>query len=460
MSLTKSHPLDFELTHPIRSEHTPIAPAVYLDPVTGLPEGRSLPVLLDKRLEAEKLQPTNRMLALILVDLDRFRTINRCMGHRTGDALLAEAASRLKEKLPEGAELYRYCADEFYIVVPHVEQLAGLYDQTRRLLSAVKCPFHYNGREITVDASIGISLYPNDGMNADSLMVHAGVAMRRVKEKGGGFFQLFHPEMDKDAFRSFDVEAGLRRAILENQLTLHYQPLVHLETGRITGVEALVRWNHPEWGETSPARFIPIAEETGLIIPTGRWVLEEACRQYAEWQKLGYGGFDLSVNVSVAQLLYPGFTQHLEETVRNRAMDPSCLKLEITESIALNNSAYMLETLKRLQEFGVKIAVDDFGTGYSSISCLKRFPVHTLKIDRSLVQDADQDENSGAIVTALIAMARRMGISSLAEGVETEAQHEFLKRQGCDEAQGFYYSVPITAGALTDLLRSIQSQHT
>lgn len=302
-------------------------------------------------------------------------------------------------------------------------------------------------------ASIGISLYPNDGTDAETLLKNADIAMYRSKEKGGNSYHYYHPEMNKRSMHRLSLEINLRKALERNEFHVYYQPFVDLSHGEIFGMEALIRWFHPEWGMVSPAEFIPLAEETGLIIPIGNWVLRQACIQNKKWQSLGNHPLRVSVNISAIQFHQPQFVQIIEDTLEETGLDPSLLCLEITENVAMTNVPYIIETMQKLRSMGVFISIDDFGTGYSSFSYLKRFRVHTLKIDQSFIRDVTFDEENAAIVTALIAMAQQLKIKSLAEGVETKEQLDFLIMRGCDEIQGYVFSKPISADEFEILLR-------
>lgn len=422
------------------------------DPVTGLPDGRFLPERLSRLLHSKK-HGSGASAALLLLDLDRFRNVNNSYGHAAGDILLAETAQRLLELAPEGAALYRYSADEFYIILPNVEQPSELQQLANRIIASVRKPFFLMDSSIYITASVGASLFPHDGRDADELIGATCLAMRKAKERGGGSFQLYLPEMGQEMKISFQLEKELRSALENGLMELYYQPFVHVADGRLCGLEALLRWNHPVHGMLLPSRFIHAAEESGLIVPIGSWVLEEACRQFGEWAQMGYGDMLLSVNVSVLQMLQPGFIQHVRSVVRKSGMDPRLLQLELTESISPGNNPVIEEAMMRLREMNIRIAVDDFGTGYTSLTTLKRFPVQTLKLDRSLVQHADKDEDSGAIMTALITLCRRLGVRSLAEGVETPEQHAFLRKIGCQTAQGFLYCSPLPVHEITVILQ-------
>ncbi|WP_438447932.1 putative bifunctional diguanylate cyclase/phosphodiesterase [Gorillibacterium sp. sgz5001074] len=422
------------------------------DPVTGLPDGRRFPVLLDRYVGCGSHRPACRAFALVLLDLDRFRSVNLRYGHRLGDLLLAETARRLTACSPEGTVLYRYSGDQFYLIVPGMGHTPELCRRLKRMLAAVSSPFMLDGEPLTVSASAGVSLYPYDGPRADELMHRAVLALHAAKKHGGGCYRMYLPEMRAASDRVLSIESELSRAVSLSQLTVYYQPIVELDTGKLTGAEALLRWSHPRLGDVPPSAFIPAAEQSDLMVPIGGWVLEEACSQLAAWIRSGHADLELSVNVSAAQLAHPTFGDLVEETVRKHGLPPSSLMLEITESMPIGSTISIEETLQRLKRFGIRLALDDFGTGYSSYSCLVRYPFHTLKIDRSLLPEALCDPKGRAMLASLISMARSLGMRAMAEGVETEEQRQCLNQLGCGFAQGFLFSPPVPASRFASLL--------
>jgi diguanylate cyclase (GGDEF)-like protein len=423
----------------------------YHDSLTNLPNR----MLFHERLKSafQSAKDTGKMLAVIFFDLDRFKVINDTLGHHVGDQLLVYLAQKLKSYVNEHDIVARFGGDEFMILMNHISHIDEVTQFVKGIPKVFREPFLFEGQELFVTASIGISLYPDDGADADTLIKNADVAMYRAKEKGGNTFQLYHPEMNKRSLHRLNLEIQLRKAVEREEFTVYYQPLVDLGTGTLFGMESLLRWNHPEWGIVSPGEFIPLAEETGLIVPLGKWVLKQACRQTKYWSLMGFPKLCVSVNISMSQFHQPNFVQLIQETLQETQLHPSQLCLEITESVAMKNVSYIMETMDKLKELGVQISIDDFGTGYSSLSYLKKFRVHTLKIDQSFIRDITVDEDSAAIVTALIAMSRKLKIKSLAEGVETPEQLQFLKEHGCDEIQGYIYSEPLSAEDFETLIK-------
>jgi diguanylate cyclase (GGDEF)-like protein len=413
----------------------------YHDSLTNLPNR----LLFHERLNHafQNAREKDTKVAVLFFDLDRFKVINDTLGHHVGDELLVYLGAKLNSYVNESDIVARFGGDEFMILMNDINHIDQVTQFVKGIPRAFREPFIFEEQELFVTASVGISLFPDDGTDAETLIKNADIAMYRAKEKGGNTFQLYHPEMNKRSLHWLNLEIHLRKAVEREEFTIYYQPLVDLGTGCVFGMESLVRWHHPEWGMISPGEFIPLAEETGLIVPLGNWVLKMACRQTYEWSIMGYPKLCVSVNISMNQFHQPNFVQFIQETLQETKLQPSQLCLEITESVAMKNVAYIMETMDQLKELGVQISIDDFGTGYSSLSYLKRFRVHTLKIDQSFIRDITVDEDSAAIVTALIAMSRKLKIKSLAEGVETPEQLRFLKEQGCDEIQGYIYSTPL-----------------
>jgi len=419
------------------------------DALTNLPNR----MLFQDRVKAcfEQARVFNRKPAILFFDLDRFKVINDTLGHHVGDNMLQVLADRLRTLVRPEDTMARFSGDEFIWLIPHVldrDEAAAFAREVGRIVSK---PYDYGGQELFVTASIGVSFYPEDGTDADTLIKHADTAMYRAKEKGGDTFEFYHPDMNFRSLERLHLETHLRKALSRDQIRVYYQPLVDLGSGNIFGMEALVRWEHPELGLVSPGEFIPLAEETGVIVPIGNWVLREACMQNKRWHDMGYD-LCVSVNISMQQFQHPEFVPTIQETLAETGLDPSWLALEITESVAMKNVNFVMETIEELKRIGVYISIDDFGTGYSSLSYLKRFRVHTLKIDRSFIRDVTTDEDNAAIVTALIAMSQQMKMRSLAEGVETTEQLRFLKERGCNEVQGYIYSKPLPAGDFEKLL--------
>jgi diguanylate cyclase (GGDEF)-like protein len=410
--------------------------------------------LVQERLTAafQQAKEQNTKPAILFFDLDRFKVINDTLGHHVGDTLLKTLAERLKALIKPGETLARFSGDEFIWLIPNVNDWGEAADHAMQIADVVSTPFNYEGQELFITASIGVSFYPEHGTDADTLIKHADTAMYKAKEKGGDRFEFYHPDMNFRSLERLHLENHLRKALSQNQITVHYQPIVDLETGQVFGTEALVRWQHPELGLVSPAEFVPLAEETGMIISLGNWVLRTACLQNKRWHDQGHK-LSVAVNISMQQFQHPGFIPMIREALEESGLEPNCLTLEITESVAMKNVGFVMNTIEELKRIGVQIAIDDFGTGYSSLSYLKRFRVHTLKIDRSFIRDITTDEDNAAIVTALIAMSQQMKMRSLAEGVETIEQLHFLKEKGCNEVQGYVYSKPLPAEEMEQLLK-------
>jgi len=419
------------------------------DALTNLPNR----MLFQDRVKAcfEQARTQNRKPAILFFDLDRFKVINDTLGHHVGDSMLQVLAGRLRSVVRPGDTLARFSGDEFIWLVPHVNDRSEAAALAREVAHVVSKPYDHEGQELFVTASIGVSFYPEDGTDPDTLIKHADTAMYRAKEKGGDSFEFYHPDMNFRSLERLHLETHLRKALSRGEIRVYYQPLVNLEDGNIFGMEALVRWEHPELGLVSPGEFIPLAEETGVIVPIGNWVLRAACIQNKLWHDKGHR-LCVSVNISMQQFQHPEFVATIQETLAETGLDPAWLALEITESVAMRNVNFVMETIEELKRIGVHISIDDFGTGYSSLSYLKRFRVHTLKIDRSFIRDVTTDEDNAAIVTALIAMSQQMKMRSLAEGVETTEQLTFLKERGCNEVQGYIYSKPLPADEFEKLL--------
>jgi diguanylate cyclase (GGDEF)-like protein/PAS domain S-box-containing protein len=389
---------------------------------------------------------------VVLIDIDNFKFINDSIGHSFGDALLQVIAERLGALASDGDTVARYGGDEFVLVLAERDGERTIASIVERVLSGVAQPIELRGHEIRVTCSIGISAYPQDGADSEALLRHADVAMYRAKEAGRNKFQIFQPEMTQRVVERLALERAMRKTLEADQFRLQYQPQVDLKTGRIFGAEALIRWNDPEQGMISPARFIPVAEETDLILPIGEWVLRTACAQCKAWQDAGLQKIIMSVNVSVRQFRQADFAERVVAILQETGLAPDCLELELTESLLMSHVEELLEVLDRLKAIGIGLAVDDFGTGYSSLNYLKRLPVDKLKIDQSFVRDVPGDQNDMAIVAAIIALARAMNLTVIAEGVETQEQLAFLRAGGCDEIQGYYFSRPIDPDAFAQML--------
>ena len=419
----------------------------YHDALTGLPNRRMFNEDLTRLLQQSKSE--NYQNAIMFLDLDRFKYINDSLGHDVGDLLLIEVSNHLErlvfEKHCEASKVYRLGGDEFTILLPNHDEKAS-EDFAKALLDHFKTGFVIEGNEYFVTPSIGISLFPKDGDDAKTLIKHADTAMYYVKDKGKNNFKLFTKEMQHHFYRKMMIEKQLRKALEKDEFELYYQPIMNLKTNEIVAVESLLRWNNETLGQVPPDDFIPIAEETGMIIPIGKWVLETAIAQNVRWQKAGYNPFKISVNVSVMQLLDPLFVNMVKNTVENSELDSTHLVLEVTESIAMYEAGAMIEKLHALKDLGISLSMDDFGTGYSSLSYLKKYPLDSLKIDRSFVTDMMLNDDNKAIVKTIIAIAKQLDLKVTAEGIEGNEEYQFLAKINCDYGQGYGISKPLPAG--------------
>ena len=415
------------------------------DALTGLPNRR---LLEDRLTQALALSSRNRKSsAVMFVDIDRFKTINDSLGHAVGDALLKEVAERLVKQLREGDTICRIGGDEFVVVLPEVKRSSDVAHVAQKVIEQLSLPVTVEERELVVTCSIGIAVYPDDGRSAESLIRNADAAMYHAKELGRANYQFFTEQMNQAASHRLQLENDLRRAVGKGELRLHYQPIIDAASGRIAAHEALARWQHPKRGLVLPAEFIQLAEETGIILKIGEWVLGEACRwnTFIGARSSDGGDLQIAVNLSARQFNDPHLPRMVARALKDTGLPPRLLELEITESTAMQQTDATLRTLKKLKQLGVSIAIDDFGTGYSSLSYLRRFPVDKVKIDRSFVAEVPGNRDQGAIVSAIIALAHALQIRVVAEGVETEAQREFLKSCGCDFIQGFLVGRPADA---------------
>ena len=394
-----------------------------------------------------------KMLAILFVDLDRFKTIVDTLGHAIGDHVLRGVAERLSGSLEEGDTLARLGGDEFVILLPQIHRADKAVKLAQKVLEALKPAFYFSGHELHITTSIGIALYPYDGEDADTLLKNADTALYRAKEQGRNNYQLYTPAMNARAFERLALENSLRKALERKEFLLHYQPQQDLKTGEITGMEALLRWQHPDLGLVYPAEFISLAEETGLIVPLGEWVLRTAAAQNKAWQKSGLPPLVVAVNLSARQFQHHDLVESVARVLKETGLDARWLELEITESIAMQNADYTIIILRDLKEMGIQISMDDFGTGYSSLSYLKKFPIDTLKIDQSFVRDLSTDANDAAIANAIIVLAHSLKLKVVAEGVETAEQKAFLKEHDCDKTQGYLFSNPVPAALFENLIR-------
>jgi diguanylate cyclase (GGDEF)-like protein/PAS domain S-box-containing protein len=439
----------FDITERKRAEEQ-IRSLAYLDPLTGLPNR----LLFNDRVTVAVAQAhrLRQRLAVLFLDLDRFKIINDSLGHSIGDRLLQEVAARLLAAVREGDTVARLGGDEFTLLLPAVVRAEDAAKIAEKLLESLRQSFRLDGRELFVTSSLGISLYPDDGHDAESLVKNADTAMYRAKEEGRDNYQLYTRGMNATAVERLALESSLRKALAQQELLLYYQPLLDLGTGRVHGVEALLRWRHPERGLVPPSEFIPLAELTGLIVGIGNWSLRVACQQAREWQKSGHPNLTMAVNLSVRQFNQPDLAAQVRRALMETELPARSLDLEITESNAMQNAEGTIQTLRELKTLGVRVSIDDFGIGYSSLSYLKRLPIDTLKIDQSFVRDITTDPDDAAIATAVIALAHTLKLKVVGEGVETEEQLAFLAAQHCDRVQGFLFSPPLSAADCTQFL--------
>jgi len=425
------------------------------DMLTGLSNRNLLYDRLDQAIVYA--QRYKRLVAVVLIDLDNFKIINDSLGHNVGDQLVKAVATRLRECVRKGDTVARQGGDEFVLVLNDQENLPAVTHVMQKILNIISRVYVVEDREIYITCSIGFSLYPQDGLDVETLLKNADAAMYRAKEHGRNNFQFFTPEMNAKINERLTLESSLRQALERNEFFLHYQPLVDLHSGRIISAEALVRWKHPELGVISPAKFIPLAEETGLIVSIGAWVLKTACAQNKAWQEAGLYAINVSVNLSARQFRQKDLVNSIAQALKDARLDARYLELELTESVIMHNAEEVIDTLRELKSMGIHLSIDDFGMGYSSLSYLKRFPVDRLKIDQSFVRDITFDPDDAAIAQAVITLAHSLDLRVIAEGVETEAQLNFLRAHCCDEIQGYYFSRPVPAEAFGELLRNNQS---
>ena len=435
-----------------RQAEREIQKLAYYDTLTGLPNrvlfrDRLTQALAHARREGGRVE-------VLFLDLDQFKAINDSLGHAVGDLLLTTVAQRLRECAREGDTVARFGGDEFVVILSSVNGSRESLTFAKRMLETLSRPMDLGEREFFTTASIGIAVYPDDGGDADTLLRNADIAMYAAKEKGRNTYQFFSEEMNTRVVERLNLETHLRRALENRELFLLYQPQVDLTLGRITGVEALLRWDHPERGVISPERFIRVAEETGLIIPIGEWVLRTACLQVRQWHETGLPPVRIAVNLSGLQFKQPDFIDMVDRVLLETGIDPDVLELELTESVVMDVGDETIMALTDLKVRGIHLAIDDFGTGYSSLSYLKHFPIDRLKIAQEFLHDVTSHTDNASIVDAIIAMGHSLGLAVLAEGVETQHQLDFLRRRGCQEIQGFYFFLPSPAVAVARLLHN------
>ncbi|WP_321530804.1 EAL domain-containing protein [uncultured Desulfuromonas sp.] len=420
----------------------------YYDSLTGLANR----TLFNDRLDQVMARSRRRQsrFALMFLDLDRFKGVNDTLGHAVGDAMLRQAAERLTSCLRENDTVARLGGDEFVIILSDYKGDANLPRVADKILKSLSSPFDLGVREVYSSTSIGIAIYPEDGDEATDLLRHADMAMYAAKESGGDTFRFYSSEMNARAVSRMDMEANLRRALEQEEFFIEYQPQIDLITNKVAGVEALLRWQHPQLGVIPPTQFIGLAEETNLILPLGEWVMQRVFEQCVMWKREGYLPFRVGINVSGRQFAQPDFVDMVCRLLDETGAAPELLEFEITESVVMKDVDAAVLTLEALKKLGINMAIDDFGTGYSSLSCLKHLPLNRLKIDKSFISDLQDNADDRAIVEATIAMAKRLDLGVTAEGVETEGQYGFVQKRECDEVQGFYFSRPLSPSEVAD----------
>lgn len=425
----------------------------HYDALTGLPNRFLFIDRLNQSLARGKRR--GQMVGVLFLDLDNFKQVNDTLGHTIGDTLLQHVAKRIESTIREGDTVSRLGGDEFAIILVDLDRSEDIIRISQKLLDIFLLPIQLKNQEIYITASIGISIYPRDGKVSEELLQNADTAMYRAKEQGRNLYQFFSSEMNLKIAEKLSLEMAMRQILPEKQLLLYYQPIVELSSGKIVGMEALARWKHPEWGLVSPSRFIPIAEETGLIVPIGEHILRMACAQIHCWHDQGFQNLHVAVNISARQFHRQDILQTVGSALSESGLTASLLDIELTESI-LQSTEFTVATILNLRTKGVKVSIDDFGTGYSSFSYLKRFSVNKLKIDRSFIQDIATDPDDRVIVKTIITLAHSLRLKVIAEGVETNDQLDFLRAHECDEIQGYLFSPPLTAEEATQCLSKWQ----
>jgi diguanylate cyclase len=435
----------------------------FYDPLTDLPNRRTFMDRLDMALR--QAMRNNRSGAILHVNLDRFKQINDALGHRAGDTLLkavsqrlghcirnCDSYARLSRSSPE-AQLSRISGDEFTVLLPEIKRPLNAEHVARRILEAIRQPLHVENHELVVTASIGIAVFPHAGEDMETLLKHVDITTNYAKQRGGNTHQSYSSDMHAQGVERLSLESQLRKALERDELLLYYQPKVDVQTDQIVGAEALVRWQHPEFGLLSPGDFIPLAEDVGLIAPLGEWVLHAVCQQNKAWQALGLQPLCVSLNVSGQQFRDPKLVRTICRALASSGLAPQYLKLELTESVIMANAKENVDALHAIKSMGSKLSIDDFGTGYSSLSYLERFPLDELKIDRSFITAIQAEADDAPIVTAIVTMAHSLDLAVVVEGVESKEQLAFLKKRGCDEYQGYFFSKPLPAGEFATLLQ-------
>jgi len=422
------------------------------DELTGLPNRTTFNQNVNHAIN--RALRYGRTLAILFIDSDRFKLINDTLGHEAGDRALEEIAERLRGCMRGSDTIARFGGDEFVILIEEFTAPSDIAGVVNKLLVAVRKPLKNQEQEFSLSASVGISTFPDDGNDAQTLLKNADIAMYRAKDKGRNAFQFYSSEMNVHSLERLAMESSLRLALERGEFLLHYQPKVEINTGRMVGMEALIRWRHPELGLVLPEQFIPLAEETGLIVPIGEWVLRTACSQNRAWQQQGMRPLCIAVNLSVRQFMHERLLQDVAEVLKQTGLDPEFLELELTESTVMQNPEKTIKTLNAFKAMGIRLSIDDFGTGYSSLAYIKQFPIDSLKVDQSFIEDIPGDENDVAITKAIIALARNLKLKVVAEGVENAEQLGFLREHVCDQMQGYYCSKPLPKHEFLKFLRT------
>ncbi|OGO16933.1 MAG: hypothetical protein A2Z02_03215 [Chloroflexi bacterium RBG_16_48_7] len=427
------------------------------DVLTGLTNRLMFVQLLNRAIQSARRH--NRQFAVFFIDLDRFKIINDTLGHETGDLLLQEIAGRLRQSLRVTDIIARLGGDEFVVLIEEITNTEKVAVVARKILSAIGKPMILKGEECHVTGSIGISIFPGDGEDEQSLMKSADIAMYSAKEEGKNNYQFYSKRIQLKSIERLSIETNLRLALERNEFFLHYQAKLDFKTGGITGVEALLRWQNPYLGSVTPNQFIPVAEEAGLMVAIGRWVMKTACKQNVEWQRQGLPAINMAINLSLKQLNDESFLEDISSAIEESGMSPNLLELEITESMIMQNPAGVIAILDKIKKMGIHLAIDDFGTGYASLAQIEHFPVDTLKVDRSFIHNIPHDAENRAIAEAIITMGRTLGLSVVAEGVETQEQMDFLEEHACDQIQGYFFSRPIPPDQFASFLRDHEKAH-
>lgn len=422
------------------------------DVLTELPNSTLLGDRLTQSIALSRRH--HKQLAVMFIGLDRFKRINNALGHPVGDEMLKHVSRSLAKALRKSDSVFRYGSDEFVLVLADIHHPQQTKSIAEKILVALSKPHNIAGHDLSVTASMGISIYPNDGEEALALIKKAETAMRNVKEYGPNDFSFFIEDMNQRAREQQSIESGIRLGLERKEFVLHYQPKLDVRTGRVVGAEALVRWRHPQRGWVFPSEFIPIAEDSGLIVPLSKWVMREACLQAVAWQQEGLGEMCMSVNISAIEFRQRSFLDDIHQVLEETRLAPNLLELEITESVLMHSVESTIAILQCIKKMGVRLAIDDFGTGYSSLSYLQKFPIDVLKIDQSFVRNLSTDSNDAALVSAIISLGKSLNLNIIAEGVETREQLDFLRVQECEEVQGYFFSKALAAEAFTSLLSS------